>query len=778
MLRPAILASAAVVLSLSLPVRVVLHVPAPGTADSPPVRADPGEYERVYQAVVNLGPDATQGALVTDLVIERDAGRWTLSSGEVFLLTPVEGRTIGAVFVGKGTFAFTPSTTVEREALRRRLDAPTLESPLTSVLFLAVDGTVDELQAALSFVPREVPKAAADVYKRIRRYVVDEDRKLIDVSLMATLLNGEANGWFAAFVGGGKEDPLIFRIDPFEGEEVTLQGKSKARRAGDRLDIICRFRPDGATADPTALTDERWNRFDITSYEIEGSIATNLDFSATATVTLAAHAAGQRWLPLWLYSELEVTSAELADGTSISAVRAKKNPVVWLRLPDGIEAGDTVGVRLTYEGDLFERVDDWFFLKSSTGWYPRYAQYDAALFDLTFRTPARFTFVSSGDLLTTEEVKGTVTSRWSVSQPEWHMSFNIGKFEPFDLNYPGIPHTTVYMSPSAHADLNTRFLSGAGMRERVAEDVTNSLIFFQDVFGPPRGERFRATEIPFSHGQAFPSMVHLSWYTFHEDRKPGMDQFFRAHEMAHQWWGLDVGWKTDRDMWISEGFATYAGLWYLDVVLKEHKAYRDLLDDWRKEIARRRTKAGPVSLGTRNIDPEDEETYQTIVYYKGAWVLHMLRGMMASASEDPDARFRALMREFYAKYRGRTASTADFRELVERHLAMDMRWFFDQWIHGTALPTYRFAHIIDETEAGQYVVRVRVEQTDVPDDFKMLVPLRLEFGGGASGSVQLLVSGPLTEAELPPLAERPTKVELNPAGAVLADVKSAAWPTR
>src|SRR2546427_7448220 len=63
---------------------------------------------------------------------------------------------------------------------------------------------------------------------------------------------------------------------------------------------------------------------------------------------------------------------------------------------------------------------------------------------------------------------------------------------------------------------------------------------------PPRSTLFPyttlfrsyATEIPYFHGQAFPGMIHLSWATFLSQSDQGSDQSFRAHEMAHQWWGI------------------------------------------------------------------------------------------------------------------------------------------------------------------------------------------------------------------------------------------------
>ena len=114
-------------------------------------------------------------------------------------------------------------------------------------------------------------------------------------------------------------------------------------------------------------------------------------------------------------------------------------------------------------------------------------------------------------------------------------------------------------------------------KHEVGEDVAKSMKFFQHVFGPPSVERFYATEIPYNHGEAFPGMIHLALSTFVESDKKGFDEWFRAHEVGHQWWGISVDFKTYRDQWLSEGFASFAGLWYLQTNRGEAKQYFDML---------------------------------------------------------------------------------------------------------------------------------------------------------------------------------------------------------
>ncbi len=93
----------------------------------------------------------------------------------------------------------------------------------------------------------------------------------------------------------------------------------------------------------------------------------------------------------------------------------------------------------------------------------------------------------------------------------------------------------------------------------VGADVANSMQYFQGLLGSTRSaaEQFYVTSIAAGHGQAFDGFLHMSEWTFASEH-PGASELFRAHEVAHEWFGHKVGWKSYRDQWLSEAFAEYA----------------------------------------------------------------------------------------------------------------------------------------------------------------------------------------------------------------------------
>src|SRR4029077_12500540 len=320
----------------------------------------------------------------------------------------------------------------------------------------------------------------------------------------------------------------------------------------------------------------------------------------------------------------------------------------------------------------------------------------------------------------------------------------------------------------------SKFLSQPAPEQDVGADIANSLAFFSRVYGPPLFDRYYAAEIPFDYGEAFPGLIYLSVWTFQAVGDSGNEEIFRSHEMAHQWWGIGVEPAGYRDAWLSEGFAEFSGLWYMQLILRDNEKFFKHLEQWRQEIRGRRNDAPPIGIGWR-AEQLNVRDYRLTTYHKGAWGLHMLRNLMLNLRTMSEDTFIATMSDFYRQYRGRRASTQDFQKVVEQHLGVDMTWFFDEWVQGTAIPTYVLAWHADPAHEGHYTLRLRVRQEDVPSEFTMPVPLKIGFADTPMHAfVPLNVTGPVSEATLDLPAE-PKRLELNPFASVLAQVREEPW---
>ena len=147
-----------------------------------------------------MSPRSDRVAEVSNLTLRRDAGRFTLQAGRLQLLTAVGGRTVGAVFRGKGVFSFVPANRIERERLRRLEKADSLEAPFTELLLVFADSTLEELDASLDFASAAAGGGEAGVVRQGLELLADQDSRTFEPDLMAAFLNGERSELFYAHI--------------------------------------------------------------------------------------------------------------------------------------------------------------------------------------------------------------------------------------------------------------------------------------------------------------------------------------------------------------------------------------------------------------------------------------------------------------------------------------------------------------------------------------------------------------------------------------------------
>lgn len=765
---------------------VLALLPAGLLAQAPQDTAEgpAASYVARYGAVTHLAPAPGRVARIRDLVLQRDVGRLALERGELYLLSRIGGRTVGAVFRGQGRFSFRPPIPAEQAELERFEGAPALEDTITEAVLLFTDST-SALLESLAVGPADIPgSVAAHVQDLIGSLKGDHDGDF-DRTVIDALLNGDSSGFFLARLQRTRGGPLLFELDPGSNEAVRLLRPVSRRRWGANWGVITQF----PLRRPLPGTTGTWvyrERLAVPRYEMDVTLSStgsaNLDFAARATLSLVAREPVGPWLSFGLHPKLLADSAHWAGGAPAPVFKARDGNDLWVRAPRRLDAGDSLTLILHYHGErggLIDRYGSWFFLDPGAAWYPTNQQgRDWGMFDLTYHSPSWYPLASVGALADSSVSDRVLTTHWVTRRPTSYATFNLGLFETYRVQEAGTPALDVLLSEDGHRELR-RQLASAGilipeqshMRERVAADVANSLKLFTRLFGECPDDHFYVTEIPYGEGVSFPGMIDLSWATFQNTSLDGFDEFFRAHEVAHQWWGNGVQPGSYRDAWLSEGLASFSALWYLQAERKRNTDYFRFLDQYRADIRDDRDDTGPIWIGYRNATPDLRRGYDVMIYEKGAWVLHMLRILMLDPRTMSETRFTETMRDFYRTFRGKAATTDDFRAVVERHAGVPMDWFFDQWVKGTGIPAYHVTWTAHAAGGGGYTVRFQVTQEGVPADFLMFVLVAVDLGGGRVARFRVPVRGPQTEYVSPVLPAEPKGLVFNDLHSVLADVK-------
>jgi aminopeptidase N len=146
-----------------------------------------------------------------------------------------------------------------------------------------------------------------------------------------------------------------------------------------------------------------------------------------------------------------------------------------------------------------------------------------------------------------------------------------------------------------------------------------------------------------------------------------------AHEAAHQWWGNLVTCEAWTHFWLNEGMATFMAAAFLEERFGR-AAYDRAVEGFRAEYARVRDAGGDRSL----VFPEwnrPSANDRTVVYQKGALVLHELRTLLG---EQP---FWNGIRAYTRAHAGGSVTTADFQKAMEASAKRDLTPFFAQWVY-------------------------------------------------------------------------------------------------
>jgi len=414
-------------------------------------------------------------------------------------------------------------------------------------------------------------------------------------------------------------------------------------------------------------------------------------------------------------------------------------------------------------------------------------------YDMTFRIPKGMTMAATGVRVSESSGGGQSVTVWKSAVPQPLASFNFGRFKmeeaklsspeylvqvyvneepPDDIKYllekvnqdsgnwksrdnpagmgaPGMGH---HGSNYAAAIGN---METTPMLKKALAEAELSTQLYSDYFGPVPLKQLAITQQwACNYGEAFPGLVYLPLcyfydpqvrHEFHMDHRDfGYWKVVAPHEVAHQWWGNTVGFDSYRDQWMSEGFADMSASMYIQLIEKNPKRFIEFWDDERTMLLERNTMgfraidAGPLTLGYRlSNDRTGFDVTRKLIYPKGAYILHMLRMMMWTA-QTSDQNFKNMMHDFVQSYSGHAATTEDFKAIVEKHMTPDMQrigngkmdWFFDEYVYGTALPTYKLDSSFDKNSDGDVVLSMKMTQSGVDERFRMLVPLYLELADG------------------------------------------------
>lgn len=504
---------------------------------------------------------------------------------------------------------------------------------------------------------------------------------------------------------------------------------------------------------------------DVTYYGLDLRLTHTPNYlRGAATITLRSTVAGLNSF----FLDLNSTTAATGEGLRVDSVRMGSGPLPFqhaqnkltITLAQPLTTGQALTLTVFYQGvpnsrDLgsfrfgtHERTTDpaiWSLSEpyGAPDWFPcRDTPADKAdSSSVRITAPAQFVSVSNGVLRgTTDNPDGTRTYEWRNRYPiaQYLISVALSNYERYDtpFTYGGqtmpVAH---YIYPEvlplvrANLDLTPRMLS-----------------LFTARFGPYPflGEKYGHAQF----GQGNGGMEHQTVSSMEER---ALTPNVIAHELAHQWFGDKITCRDWQNIWLNEGFASYAEAVYAESV-GGRVGYQSTMSTF---LSRARTARGSIYV-------QDISNFANIFsssrsYAKGASVLHMLRGVVG------DSTFFRILRTYTAtpSVAYGTAVTKDFQAVVQQVSGQNLTNFFRQWIYGEGYPTYR-ATVLGGVSAGTVAVRLEQRNTiaSEPASFTMPVQLRVRSAAGdttvtvlndrADQTFTLPARGPVTDVVVDP----------------------------
>lgn len=793
-------------------------------APSPQQNAAAVPPQQLYQSLSALEVDPAHVYDVHDLTLRRDGVALTLTDGTLGFLQPLDGRVSGAVFIGRGRVFALPPNTAERASVLRFLKVPLIDVEFWQAYLRFDDDTAKEIQRDLT----EQKIAASSDPSFVQNWdpIVAQLNPGSSVRIMEDWLSTAPRPYFYAALNSRSVGAFDVVVDERRAETILI-GQPRQANGAAIFDVWTSY------AAPNLPPQHA--EFQPLDYSVDTTIAGDLSLTGATTIHWKALRSGDRMLELELSRFLRVANVTDSTGQPLvffqnqqlrrQEIARRGNDLLFVVLPAAAEAGAEYRLRVDYHGTVIgDAGNSVYFVGARGSWYPHLAGPEKfASFDLKFRWPKRLTLVATGRQIETRVVGNERTGQWQTTQPIAVAGFNLGDYAAQAVA--GKPIIDLFANEDLEQAIVARLRQNAAsslppgalprafarsenlapaplpnppaVLKQLGGKLLDSVHYYETLNGPFPFPQLDVSPIPGSFGQGWPGLLYLSTLVYlppEAQQQAGVAelgqeeiaQLVPFHEVAHQWWGNIVTPASYRDVWIEEAMADYLSLMYDDARHPGKHALQNWLAQYRDTLLTKAPgtnapieQAGPLDFGYRLDSSKTPDAYNTIIYEKGAWVIHMLRMMLRDPrAKHPDARFVTLLRSVLNDHRFQSLSTAQFETNVERLMTrpMDlegnhsMEWFFDEWVRETGIPAYSVNYQV-RSRGARFEIEGALRQDNVPSVFTESVPI---YAARAQKKTvflgRVITTGPSTRFRF--FARyRPARLIIDPEHTILCRVK-------
>jgi len=690
----------------------------------------------------------------------------------------IPGFETALVVIGDGFLRFDPSDSEEKHQLEMIFDKRILEDKLSYAYLRFSDFFFGRNIKIIRYsqnqrpniMPEDRNKAESLFSKHYPRSFTIEN------SLNGELLSFLPQGQEAVFEFEGKRiGTYTYIYSPFADEEVNLFQWQDEK-------IISMYSPQD---------DEKGRKmffsfgrmFDINNYEIDIAFEPKDAYlSGKARVHLISGVRSLDGIKLKFNPALEILRIYDKEKRTLFYTQDKLRKYVYVYFIQPLAKGEKSSIEVFYRGKLVpprqttdvvagpQVIDDTFIntpvryesylYTQSAYWYPSPPGDDYFQARLKIICPPDYVCVANGVKIEEYKLNGVErveeiekmdnsVSVFETKYPIKYISFIVGKFKKVEEEQSQLPF---------------KFFRSSFLRipnKNLLQEARKIIRFYENKFGPYPYEKLTIVHRvwPRSGGHSPASFIvlnelptTLSSRRFIKRNSPvdfsRWKEYFLAHEIAHQWWGQGMTWKSYHDQWLSEGLAQFSSILYLKEkhgekviapILKQLSSWTEKKSDW-----------GAITMGSR-ISYFDYVAFQSIVYNKASLVLILLRDFLG------DELFFDGLKTFFSEHKYDVASTNDFIRTFHQISGNDLKSFFDGWLKSHTLPVVKALHS-NKKQDGRYILEFIIRQ----QKGFFVFPLWVEWFHDGEKIREKLIIDDMVKRFRFELEDRPTKIKVNP----------------
>ena len=323
-------------------------------------------------------------------------------------------------------------------------------------------------------------------------------------------------------------------------------------------------------------------------------------------------------------------------------------------------------------------------------WYPCKDNFtDRATYDYYIITPSDKVARCNGALIDTIHQDDKIEFHWRMSEPI-----------PTYLSSVGVAPYVI--SKSMHRDIPIELASERKDSLNMAnsfENLDHAIDAFVDGYGPHTFSKIGYHVVPFNGG-AMEHATNIAYPHFACDGSKNYETLF-AHELAHHWWGNTVTCRTQEDMWINEGWASYSENLFTEETYGR-EAYANAVSSNHKNVLHYAHLRDGDTLPVSGIG--HQHTYGSHVYDKGGDMVHTLRSYMGDES------FFQACKSFMSTYKFKDVSSMELRDHFQRFTKADLNSFFYYWIFNPGFPHFDILEWEAQPSGEAVKTKVRIRQ--------------------------------------------------------------------